>query len=185
MLTRTSTAPIDVLPTSSSHNYGTVAYPALARHMSSLTPGYVPGAWGSTLPPAFAVPPEAISMSKSREAGTWPAPARVRGGGNTPPLILHERTSVSNPAGYGATFSPPPDPRAAAGASEAETARRHEEEREARGEEERRRNGRKPRLRMVLLPHATLQWFLVIASVNTRGISRRVDCCWGGRSPRA
>ncbi|KAJ7846623.1 hypothetical protein B0H14DRAFT_3454313 [Mycena olivaceomarginata] len=47
-------AHINGLPPTSDSN---VAYPSLARHMSThqRTQGYIPGAWGSTLPPAFEV----------------------------------------------------------------------------------------------------------------------------------
>jgi hypothetical protein len=183
MLTRTSTATIDGLPSPSSHNYGTVAYPALARHMSSHQPtqGYAPGARGSTLPPpvpAFVVPSEATSTytqaQESRNlagvgvgASSWGRRRRRQH-----PTLDSGRAaviaSVSSPLGYSTAFSAPMDPRAAARVREAEPepARRHEEEREEE-EEERRRNGGKPRLRTVLLPNATLPRFLAIASVNT------------------
>ncbi|KAJ7359495.1 hypothetical protein DFH08DRAFT_686188 [Mycena albidolilacea] len=135
------------------------------------TQGYVPGAWGSALPPAvpaFVVPEgenanfagvgaqHAQALGAARAAATAPATSAV---------------------GYSTPFSPPPDPRAAAAAADA-AARRAEADRSARDdqarEDERRRNGGKARLRTVLLPSATLPRFLAIASGNT---AKNLETC--------
>jgi hypothetical protein len=92
--------------------------------------------------------------------------------------------------GYSTPFSPPVDARAARAdaaaqarardleaARDAERVAREAEAREREEDaekEERRRNGGKPRLRTVLLPHATLPRFLAIASGNT---ARNLETC--------
>ncbi|KAF7335557.1 MPN domain-containing protein [Mycena venus] len=174
---------IDGLPTSSYSN-SAVTYPALARHMSShqRTQGYVPGAWGSSLPPAapaFAVPQDNYA---GVGAGSWQQQqGQTQANPHASMALGAARAAATAPptssVGYSTPLSPPPDPRAAAAQAKAD-AERADRERSERDERERaeetRRNGGRPRLRTVLLPHATLPRFLAIASVNT---SRNLETC--------
>ncbi|KAJ6475369.1 hypothetical protein C8R47DRAFT_1324009 [Mycena vitilis] len=182
----TSDSPIEGLPSS------TVAYPALARHMSShqRTQGYVPGAWGSALPPAvpaFEAYAQGGQQGRQQDgnfagvgASNWPQQQQALGAARA--AAVAPATTV----GYSTPFSPPADPRASqaqaqararADAEAARDAERIGREADAREEQERlerKRNGGKPRLRTVLLPHATLPRFLSIASGNT---ARNLETC--------
>ncbi|KAF8171800.1 hypothetical protein K438DRAFT_1981953 [Mycena galopus ATCC 62051] len=150
--------------TSTSHRSAVVAYSALARHMSShqRTQGYVPGAWGYSLPPtvpAFVVPPEDQQQPNQNLAGVgasaWGQQAALgaaRAAATAPP---------TSAVGYSTPFAPPApaDPRG--------RSREHSERGEKAREEKTRRNGGRVRLRTVLLPQVTLSRFLAIASGNT------------------
>ncbi|KAF8168791.1 hypothetical protein K438DRAFT_244351 [Mycena galopus ATCC 62051] len=171
--------------TSTSHRSAVVAYPALARHMSShqRTQGYVPGAWGSSLPPAvpaFIVPPEDQQQQQQQQQNQNIAGVGASAWGQQAALGAARAAATAPPTtavGYSTPFAPPADPRAAREAAQADAAKadRERSERDERArEEETRRNGGRVRLRTVLLPQVTLPRFLAIASGNT---ARNLETC--------
>ncbi|KAK7045217.1 MPN domain-containing protein [Favolaschia claudopus] len=145
--------------------------------------GYAPGAWGSALGPA--VPEFDVNNNNS---GNPVSPSRSTGTGIA--ALDAARAAANAPmtgaVGYSTPFGAPPDAHAALRRERSERTdrerekfdRERERERSERDErereDERRRNGGKPRLRTVLLPHATLPRFLAIASVNT---ARNLETC--------
>ncbi|KAJ7656632.1 hypothetical protein B0H17DRAFT_1337951 [Mycena rosella] len=150
----TTARPIDGLPGTLAPS--TIAYPALARHMSShqRTQGYVP----STLTPAFA--PD----------GAGAGFAGVGTGARTA-LDAARAAAVSagtETAAYSTSFELPPPPASAHRdpqlAATCATAARTDAE----------RNAPCARLRTVVLPHATLPRFLAIASANS---ARNLETC--------
>ncbi|KAJ7483568.1 hypothetical protein FB451DRAFT_1129475, partial [Mycena latifolia] len=175
----TSGGRIEGLPPTS--HTSPVAYPALARHMSShqRTQGYVPGAWGSSLPPA--APSFAAFAPDSTGAGAGAAVGFAGVGARAALDAARAAASSSGAAAaYPTSFAPPEDPRV----REREQREREREEAlaatraaAARTEAERAEResaGPYPRLRTVVLPHATLPRFLAIASANS---ARNLETC--------
>ncbi|KAJ7187543.1 Mov34-domain-containing protein [Mycena pura] len=133
------------------------------------TQGYVPGAWGSTLPPAAPALPFGTAGHAGVGATGWGAAqaletARAAAAAPTAP-----------PASYSTSFVPPPPPSAPAPAPTAREPERavREPERVVR-EHERAASERRKRLRTVVFPQSAIQRFLSIASANT---ARNLETC--------
>ncbi|KAJ7088886.1 hypothetical protein B0H15DRAFT_780457 [Mycena belliarum] len=133
------------------------------------TQGYVPGAWGSSLPPA--APSFAAFAPDGAGAGFAGVGARA--------ALDAARTAAAAPGArpeYATSFAPPEDPRAreARAQEEALAATRAAAARTEAERIERENSGGPPRLRTVVLPHATLPRFLAIASANS---ARNLETC--------
>ncbi|KAJ7504777.1 hypothetical protein B0H11DRAFT_1980751 [Mycena galericulata] len=167
---RTDTARIDGLPPTS---YSNIAYPSLARNMSThqRTQGYVPGAWGSTLPPAapafeaFASPGGASENRAGVGAAAAISAARA--------AAASSASVVSGPTTFASPRRPPQQDPAAKAREDALAAQRAAGAR-ADAERAERERDPYPRLRTVVLPLATLPRFLAIASANT---ARDLETC--------
>ncbi|KAJ7693190.1 hypothetical protein B0H17DRAFT_1330545 [Mycena rosella] len=136
---------------------GAVSYPALARHMSShqRTQGYIPGTWGSALPPAALLLPNTgmgtgagMGTGPARGAGRCTGGRRVERDGGVFDVREREREQQRERE-LAAT-------RAAVGRTEAAEAER----------------GRQ--LRTVVLLHAMLPRFLAITGANS---ARNLEMC--------
>ncbi|KAJ7686986.1 hypothetical protein B0H17DRAFT_1136497 [Mycena rosella] len=150
----TTVRPIDGLPGTLAPS--TIAYPALARHMSShqRTQGYVPLTLTSAFAPDGAGAGFAGVGTGARAALDAARAAAVSTGTET--------------AAYSTSFEPSPPPASAhhdpqLAAARATAARTDAE-----------RNAPRARLRTVVLPHATLPRFLAIASANS---ARNLETC--------
>ncbi|KAJ6559384.1 hypothetical protein DFH09DRAFT_1483893 [Mycena vulgaris] len=154
---------IDGLPYTS--HASPVAYPALARHMTShqRTQSYVPGAWGSSLPPAA---PSFAAFAVGAGAGLASVGARVALD------AARAAAASSSTAAYLTSFAPPQDLRERA-QEDAIAATRAAAVR-ADAERAERENSPYPRLRTVVLPQATLPRFLGIARANS---ARNLQSC--------
>ncbi|KAJ7483837.1 hypothetical protein B0H11DRAFT_1862594 [Mycena galericulata] len=136
------------------------------------TQGYVPGAWGSTLPPAapafeaFAASPTGASENRAG-VGAAAAISAARA------AAASSASVVSGPTTFASPRRPPQQDSAAKARDDALAAQRAAGAR-ADAERAERERDPYPRLRTVVLPLATLPRFLAIASANT---ARDLETC--------
>ncbi|KAF7323792.1 MPN domain-containing protein [Mycena kentingensis (nom. inval.)] len=179
---------IDGLPYNSSHL--AVTYPSLARHMSThqKTQGYAPGAWGSTLPPAAPAIPTSPDTENGGSANAFAGVGATGWGASQ--AMEAARAAAARPTGpaasYSTSFSPPvPQPPSSSQPQSQSQSQSQPQpplqpapsvmsSSSSTYEPERRASERRPRLKTVVLPQATLPRFLSIASANT---SRNLETC--------